>query len=224
AAQCRVALAARDAQKLRASAERIARKGGQALAVACDVTRRDEVIRLGAAVRAAWGDAQVLVNCAGIARAARFTEMADELWDRTLETNLTGAYNCCQVFLPAMIESCWGRIINIASTAAKVGYPHVAAYTSSKPGLRRRRAHARERAPDGGENRQNDAGDSAFVRRQRAAESPDRARRSGRARGFPRGGKTRRHDRPGDQRRWRRGDGLGVRGSRFGSRVRSTRG
>src|SRR5581483_8977425 len=77
AAQCRVALAARDAQKLRASAERIARKGGQALAVACDVTRRDEVIRLGAAVRAAWGDAQVLVNCAGIARAARFTEMAD---------------------------------------------------------------------------------------------------------------------------------------------------
>lgn len=135
AAQCRVALAARDAQKLRASAERIARKGGQALAVACDVTRRDEVIRLGAAVRAAWGDAQVLVNCAGIARAARFTEMADELWDRTLETNLTGAYNCCQVFLPAMIDSRWGRIINIASTAAKVGYPHVAAYTSSKHGL-----------------------------------------------------------------------------------------
>ena len=61
--------------------------------------------------------------------------MADDLWDETLETNLTGAYNCCKVFLPGMIQSKWGRIINIASTTAKVGYPYVTAYTASKHGL-----------------------------------------------------------------------------------------
>jgi NAD(P)-dependent dehydrogenase (short-subunit alcohol dehydrogenase family) len=135
AANCRVALVARDEAKLNASAERIARKGGQALAVVCDVTRRDEVQKLGDRVGDLWGDAQVLINCAGIAQATRFTDMGDELWDRTVETNLTGAYNCCKIFLPGMARSRWGRIINIASTAAKVGYPQVAAYTSSKHGL-----------------------------------------------------------------------------------------
>jgi 3-hydroxybutyrate dehydrogenase len=50
-------------------------------------------------------------------------------------TNLTGAYNCCKVFLPAMVQAKWGRIINIGSTAAKVGYRHVTAYTASKHGL-----------------------------------------------------------------------------------------
>lgn len=134
-AKCRVALVARDETKLNASAERIASNGGQALPVVCDVTRRDEVQRLAASVRDLWGDAQILVNCAGIARAARFIDMSDELWDRTLETNLTGAYNCCKVFLGGMVQSHWGRIINVGSTAAKVGYPHVAAYTASKHGL-----------------------------------------------------------------------------------------
>ena len=135
AAKCRVVLVARNTTKLNASAERIASKGGQALAVVCDVTHRDEVQKLGVSVRDRWGDAQVLINCAGIAQAARFTDMADELWDRTVETNLTGAYNCCKVFLPGMARSRWGRVINIGSTAAKVGYPHVTAYTSSKHGL-----------------------------------------------------------------------------------------
>lgn len=135
ATKCRVVLVARDETKLNASTERIASKGGQALAVVCDVTRRDEVQQLGARVRDFWGDAQVLVNCAGIAQAARFTDMADELWDRTVKTNLTGAYNCCKIFLPGMASSRWGRIVNIGSTAAKVGYPHVTAYTSSKHGL-----------------------------------------------------------------------------------------
>ncbi|HXF76784.1 MAG TPA: SDR family oxidoreductase, partial [Methylomirabilota bacterium] len=66
---------------------------------------------------------------------ARLIDMADELWDDTLATNLTGAYNCCKVFLPAMIKAKWGRIINIASTTAKVGYSHVTAYAASKHGL-----------------------------------------------------------------------------------------
>jgi 3-hydroxybutyrate dehydrogenase len=135
AEDCRVVLTARDQDKLNASAEKIARKGGQVLALACDVARRDQVHTLASRIIAAWGAGQILINNAGIARAARFLDMPDDLWDETLETNLTGAYNCCKVFLPGMIQSKWGRIINIASTTAKVGYPHVTAYTASKHGL-----------------------------------------------------------------------------------------
>jgi NAD(P)-dependent dehydrogenase (short-subunit alcohol dehydrogenase family) len=132
---CRLALASRNREKLKKVAEKITRNGGQALAFPCDITRREEVKSLEAEIRKTWGSAQVLVNNAGIARAVRFVDMADAEWDQTLDTNLTGAYNCCKAFLPAMIQSGWGRIINIASTTAKIGYPHVAAYTASKHGL-----------------------------------------------------------------------------------------
>ena len=97
--------------------------------------RREEVQRLRIAIQELWGDVQILVNNAGIASAVGFADMSDETWDRTLDTNLTGAYNCCKMFFPAMIEAKWGRIVNIASTTAKVGYSHVTAYAASKHGL-----------------------------------------------------------------------------------------
>ncbi|MGZ8477583.1 MAG: SDR family NAD(P)-dependent oxidoreductase [Candidatus Binatia bacterium] len=132
---CRVAIAARDHKKLATTAEKISENGAQVRAIACDVTRREEVQRLRIAIQELWGDVQILVNNAGIASAVSFADMSDATWDRTLDTNLTGAYNCCKVFLPAMIEANCGRIVNIASTAAKVGYSHVTAYTASKHGL-----------------------------------------------------------------------------------------
>lgn len=132
---CRVAIAGRDESKLVTAAARMARDGAQLHAIACDVTRRDQVRKLRDRVQQLWGEVQVLVNNAGIASAVSFAEMADETWDRTLDTNLTGAYNCCKIFLPAMVKAKWGRIINIASTTAKVGYSHVTAYTASKHGL-----------------------------------------------------------------------------------------
>jgi NAD(P)-dependent dehydrogenase (short-subunit alcohol dehydrogenase family) len=61
--------------------------------------------------------------------------MDDQLWEEVMKINLMGAYYCCKIFLPGMIASGWGRIINIASTVAKVAYPYVSAYTASKHGL-----------------------------------------------------------------------------------------
>lgn len=132
---CRVVITARDSMKLTAAADQMARNGAQVLALPCDISRREQVRGLGKEITARWGAVQILINNAGIARAVNFTDMPDDLWDETLETNLTGAYNCCKVFLPAMREAAWGRIINIASTTAKVGYSHVTAYTASKHGL-----------------------------------------------------------------------------------------
>jgi NAD(P)-dependent dehydrogenase (short-subunit alcohol dehydrogenase family) len=129
---CRVAMTARDQRTLDTAAAAI---GGKTLPFPCDVTRRDEVERFAERIMTIWGVAQILINNAGIARAMRFIDMSDELWHETLAVNLTGAYNCCKVFLSRMIQSKWGRIINIASTTAKVGYPYVTAYTASKHGL-----------------------------------------------------------------------------------------
>jgi len=131
----RVVIAARDEGKLHAKAAEIASDGEEVLALPCDVTDRDQVKRLEANIAKRWGAVQILINNAGVARAVKFTEMPDGLWDETLQTNLTGVYNCCKVFLPAMLNARWGRIINIASTTAKVGYSHVAAYAASKHGL-----------------------------------------------------------------------------------------
>lgn len=131
----RVVIAARDEAKLVAKAAEIARDGGQVLSLPCDVTDPEQVKRLEANIGERWGAVQILINNAGVARAIKFTDMPDGLWEKTLKTNLTGAYNCCKVFLPAMLNARWGRIINIASTTAKVGYRHVTAYTASKHGL-----------------------------------------------------------------------------------------
>ena len=133
--RCRVAIAARHQGNLAATADRIAQDGAEVLAIACDVSRREQVKSLAAEITRRWGAVQILINNAGIAHAASFADMPDALWDETLATNLTGAYNCCKVFLPAMIQARWGRIINIGSTTAKVGYSHVTAYTASKHGL-----------------------------------------------------------------------------------------
>ena len=130
-----VVVSSRNEEKLQALAQRLKNDGGQALALCCDVADRKQVVALGAMIAGRVGTVQILINSAGVAPAASFLEMSDGVWDDVLKVNLTGTYNCCKTFLPGMIQSGWGRIINIASTAAKVAYSHVSAYTTSKHGV-----------------------------------------------------------------------------------------
>ena len=132
---CRVVIAGRSAGKLQAAVEEIGKHDFPVLALSCDIRQKDRVELLVQEVRTRMGSVQILINNAGIAAAMSFLEMPESLWDETLQTNLTGAYYCCKAFLPGMIESGWGRILNIASTTGKIGYSHVTAYTSSKHGL-----------------------------------------------------------------------------------------
>jgi NAD(P)-dependent dehydrogenase (short-subunit alcohol dehydrogenase family) len=131
----RVVIAARNQEHLMKTAKELSASSCSVLALACDVTDKEQVEALAGTIRAKLGAVQILVNNAGIARAMGFLDMPDSLWHEILLTNLTGAYYCCKVFLPRMIAAKWGRIINIASTTAKVGYPHVSAYTASKHGV-----------------------------------------------------------------------------------------
>jgi NAD(P)-dependent dehydrogenase (short-subunit alcohol dehydrogenase family) len=130
-----VVICGRNEKSLESSAAEIGRHGGAVRYFVCDVTRKTDVEHLAGEIGRQLGALQVLINNAGIARAAGFLEMSDGLWEEILQTNLTGAYNCCKVFLGGMLQAGWGRIINIASTTAKVGYPYVTAYTASKHGV-----------------------------------------------------------------------------------------
>jgi NAD(P)-dependent dehydrogenase (short-subunit alcohol dehydrogenase family) len=78
---------------------------------------------------------QILVNNAGIAVSARLLDIDDATWERHLRVNLTAAFYASRAVLPGMLAAGQGRIVNIASTAARQGYPYVAAYVASKHGL-----------------------------------------------------------------------------------------
>lgn len=130
-----VALAGRTAAPLAATADEIRAAGAEVLAVRCDVASRAEVDAAVSAAEAALGVVDVLVNNAAMAESAPFASMPDTLWDRTIGINLTGTYNCMRRIAPGMFERRRGRIITIASTAGKVGYPYTAAYVASKHGV-----------------------------------------------------------------------------------------
>ncbi len=124
----RVSLMGRTREPLEALAAKLPR----AQPIVCDVTSEDSVRQ---AFTQAWeqaGAPAVLVNNAGAAASAPFmkTEMAQWRW--MLDVNLIGCVLCTQQVLPAMAEAGYGRVVNIASTAALKGYAYVSAYCASK--------------------------------------------------------------------------------------------
>src|SRR5690606_17857265 len=127
-----VAVAARTREQVEETAARIEALGGRAQAEICDVTDPAQVQAAVARVEAGLGPVSILVNNAGVAASARLTDTSDELWDRMLRVNATGSFYGMRAVLPGMVARGWGRIINIASTAARQGSAYVAAYAASK--------------------------------------------------------------------------------------------
>lgn len=123
----RVAVAARTREQVETVAHEI---GAQAIALTCDVSNAQDVSRMFADL-----NPDILVNNAGIAESSTLVNTTDELWHRHLAINLSGTFYCTRAALPAMLEKGWGRIINIASIAAKTGAPYIAAYAASKHGV-----------------------------------------------------------------------------------------
>jgi 3-hydroxybutyrate dehydrogenase len=130
-----VAVLGRSAAALEAAAGEVRALGRRAVAVPCDIAERPAVDDAVRRVAEALGPVQVLVNNAGIAVSAKVLDTDDALWERHLRVNLTGAFFASRAVLPGMLAAGWGRIINVASTAARHGYPYVAAYVASKHGL-----------------------------------------------------------------------------------------
>ncbi|CAI49202.1 probable oxidoreductase (short-chain dehydrogenase family) [Natronomonas pharaonis DSM 2160] len=116
--------------------EEIEADGGTAHAVECDLTDRADVEDTIAALEAETGGIDVLVNNAGMVDARdRIEEFDDEIWDRDISVNLTGAYNVTRAVYPNMKERGWGRIINMSSMAGWQGGFGQASYAATKAAL-----------------------------------------------------------------------------------------
>lgn len=130
-----VALAARTRAEIERVAAAIRAGGGEALAVVCDVTQPDSIAAAVDEARRALGPLTVLVNNAGAAESHKFLGHDDALWHRMMDVNLNSVYYVTKAVAPMMVEARWGRVINIASTASKVGGKYIAAYTAAKHGV-----------------------------------------------------------------------------------------
>lgn len=119
-----------------AIAERLRKAGHEVITCArekgadirCDVTSRSDVERM----REQAGAVDFLINNAGGTGSAPFLKIDEAEWDRLIQLNLKSVYYCAQAFLPAMLERKFGRVINIASVAGKIGFKYVAAYVAAK--------------------------------------------------------------------------------------------
>jgi 3-hydroxybutyrate dehydrogenase len=134
AAGADVALSARSRDELEELAEELRGMGRRSLALPCDVTDSEQVARMAEALGAEWGGVDILVNNAGAAASHKFVGHPDELWHRLLAVNLTSVYYVTKALVPSMIAQRWGRVITVASVAAKVGARYIAAYTAAKHG------------------------------------------------------------------------------------------
>ena len=128
----RIVVAARTAAQVEQVAAEI---GNGAIAVVCDVSNSESVTQMFAQTSEQLGDVDILVNNAGIAESSTIVTTTDDFWARHLAINLSGTFYCTRAALPAMLEKKWGRVINIASIAGKVGAPYIAAYAASKHGV-----------------------------------------------------------------------------------------
>jgi NAD(P)-dependent dehydrogenase (short-subunit alcohol dehydrogenase family) len=131
----RVALLARDAAALENLADAWNRKDRRALALPCDVSERDDVLRAVEGIETSWGKLHIVVNNAGISgRTPMDREDSDELWERILRTNLTGSYLVTRAALHLM-SSGEGSVLNVSSVLGRFGVPGYAAYCTSKHGI-----------------------------------------------------------------------------------------
>lgn len=126
--------------------------GGTAIAVAADVSRDSDARALMERVSASFGRLDVLVNNAGWSTRIpheRLEDLTDEIWDRTLNTNLRGAFYCMRAAVPYLKKQPGSSIINVASVAGLTGQGSSIAYAASKGGmLTITKSFARVLAPD----------------------------------------------------------------------------
>ncbi len=142
-----------------------------ALAVACDVTSREQVDAMVARTTSELGRLDILVCCAGVIRDNLLFKMADEDWDVVIDTHLKGTFLCARAAQRPMVDQKFGKIVFLSSTSA-LGNRGQTNYSTAKAGLQGRgdADDARDRGADGDRLRDLQAG-----RRAADAAAPDRA-------------------------------------------------
>ncbi|MEK6711815.1 MAG: SDR family NAD(P)-dependent oxidoreductase, partial [Nitrospinota bacterium] len=117
-------------------AEEIRARGGKALAIQADVSKRGDVERMAGQCAGALGPADILVNNARqLAKGKPFMDLDWGDYEIQIDVMLRGAFNCCKAVLPSMIQRRWGRVVNVLSTALIDHRPRTSAYGTVKSAL-----------------------------------------------------------------------------------------
>jgi gluconate 5-dehydrogenase len=131
-----IVLNARDPRRLEQAADALTAKGTKAFGYAFDVAAAADVARSVSAIESGVGPIDILVNNAGIQLRSPLEECPEDVWQRVLSTNLTGAFLVSQCVARRMIERRAGKIINICSVMSELARPTVTPYTAAKGGLK----------------------------------------------------------------------------------------
>ena len=107
-------------------------RGGKALAIPTDVTRKEEVSSMVSEALKSFGKVDILVNNAGINLVKPFLKLTEQEWDAVLNTNLKGCFYCCQAVGKGMVERKSGSIINMVSVFGLTGFMNISPYIASK--------------------------------------------------------------------------------------------
>jgi len=122
-------------EDIEATAETIRRRNVKCYAGSLDVRDQRSVQAFHDQARAQLGSFDILINAAGVSAQEAVVGHTDETWTTVIGINLSGCFRVIRCCFPSMLEQGWGRIVNIASTAAEVGGPRHSAYCASKFGL-----------------------------------------------------------------------------------------
>jgi 3-oxoacyl-[acyl-carrier protein] reductase len=110
-----------DGERLEAAKNEMKDQGGVAVAVPLDITKSSQVKGMVDQVHKTFGRIDILVNNAGIIRRGTIETVTEEDWDRVIEVNLKGTFNCCRAVVGIMKQQGYGKIVNVSSIAGKLG-------------------------------------------------------------------------------------------------------
>jgi NAD(P)-dependent dehydrogenase (short-subunit alcohol dehydrogenase family) len=131
----RLAICARNSEKLNQAALSLQNRGAEIFSRMADVTDLADILKMVNETRAALGPIDILVNNAGIGHFGPFHDLSEDQWDKTLNTNLKSVFLMSRAVAPEMIQRRTGHIINIASLAGKNAFAGGSIYCASKFGL-----------------------------------------------------------------------------------------
>jgi NAD(P)-dependent dehydrogenase (short-subunit alcohol dehydrogenase family) len=122
-------------EKAAETAAILQKRGAEVVFRACDVRKYDEVERIVKEVVTHYGEVDILVNSAGVVAGGLFVDTEPAEWANEIEINLIGTMNCCRAVIERMIPRDYGKIINIASDAGRVGEKRMSVYGAAKGGV-----------------------------------------------------------------------------------------
>jgi 3-oxoacyl-[acyl-carrier protein] reductase len=132
----KVAIIDSDKERLEMLKKEIGRESKGVSVIPCDITKSGDVKGMVDQVRKGFGRIDILVNNAGIIRRGTIETVTEEDWDRVIEVNLKGTFNCCKAVVEIMKKQGYGKIVNVSSIAGKMGdITSAPGYGPSKAGV-----------------------------------------------------------------------------------------